>query len=386
MKILKWLGLSLAGLLMVGALVLAVVYQVTGPEGPAAESASAVLLEAGPYSVAELELTLVDESRPTPPNGEYPGSDSRTLVTTIWYPEEMVPDGSPLLIYSHGFMSNREEGDYLAEALASRGYVGASADFPLSNRNAPGGPNPADVVNQPQDVSFLIDSMLALAGADKPFPGEIEPSRIGVMGLSLGGLTSTLVGYHPRMRDDRVRAVISIAGPAAMFTRRFFMNSTAPFLMIAGTEDAIVDYQANAAVIPGRVPQGILLTIRDGSHLSFAAVAEPSMRFMDHPDSLGCDAIIAAIPEAADGGEESNPFAALGDLKDGINPELTQLTICTRPLGRALHPGRQQMITQVGGVSFFDSQFSNEAADRKMARDQLRRGMAEDFAEASITL
>jgi hypothetical protein len=33
-----------------------------------------------------MTVTLVDSSRPTPPNGSYAGAPDRTLVTDIWYP------------------------------------------------------------------------------------------------------------------------------------------------------------------------------------------------------------------------------------------------------------------------------------------------------------
>lgn len=383
---LKKILLGLGALVVVALVAVAVVYQVTGPEGPPSGSAAAQLIEPGPWSVSEQDLTLVDATRPTPENGDYAGADSRTLVTTLWYPEGEVPGGMPLVIYSHGFMSNRQGGNYHARALASRGYLVAAADFPLSNMNAPGGPNPADVDRQPGDVSFIIDSLLALEGDAKPFEADVDGSRIGVMGLSLGGLTSTLVGYHPRWRDERVRAVVSIAGPAAMFTRGFFLNSRARFLMIAGTEDAIVDYETHAAIIPGRVTQGTLLTIRGGAHTSFVSLAEPSMRFMDNPDSLGCESLTATV-EQANGDEETegNPFASLGDLSDGINQDLTALEICTKPIGEALHPGRQQMIAQAAVVSFFTSQFAEDADERRSAREFLRQGITADFPEARAT-
>ncbi len=380
MKILKWLGIGVAGVAVVGFLLLALVYVVTGPEEPPAGSVSAAALAAGDYGVEFEERTLVDESRRTPENGTYPGADSRTLVLNLWYPDEAVAGGSPLIVYSHGFMSNRDEGDYLAEALARQGYIVVAPDFPLSNGSAPGGPNPADVVNQPGDVSFIIDSLTALTGNDKPFNGEIDTARIGVAGLSLGGLTSTLVGYHPRFHDDRVRAVVSIAGPAAMFTRRFFLTRSAPFLMIGGTEDAVVDYATHAATIPDRAPQGTLLTIRGGTHIAFAGMAEPAMRFVDHPDSLACDALQAGVDQAGD----DNPFAQLGDLTDGVNPAKTAMVICANPLGDSLHPGRQQMITQVGVVSFFASQFADSAEARQAARTLLNQGMAGDFPEVSV--
>jgi predicted dienelactone hydrolase len=377
---LKWLAIGVAGLAAAGISLVTIVYLITEPEGPPDGSASAAALAAGDYGVGEAELTLVDASRPTPENGSYAGADSRTLVTHLWYPDEPVEDGSPLVIYSHGFMSNREEGVYLAEALARQGYIVAAPDFPLSNGGAPGGPNAADVVNQPGDVSFLIDTLTAPGENEMPFPGTVDASRIGVAGLSLGGLTSTLVGYHPRFHDDRIRAVISIAGPAGMFTRRFFLTRAAPFLMIAGTEDAVVDFETHAAIIPDRAPQGTLVAIRGGTHIAFAGIAEPAMRFVDHPDSVACDALVAGTED----GEGENPFAGLGDLTDGVNPDQTRLTICANPLGKTVHPGRQQMITQVAVVSFFASQFAEPAAARQAARSLLNEEMARDFPEVSV--
>lgn len=376
-RVLMWSGITLAGMVVIVAVLGGVVYLATGPEDPPAGSPSARFLEADTYAIGEVERTFVDVTRATPANGDYPGADSRTLVTTIWYPK--LEGASPLVIYSHGFMSDRFGGRYLAQALAGRGYIVAAADFPLSNRNAPGGPNASDVVNQPGDVSFLIDSLLALEGSESPFPGSIDRSRIGVAGLSLGGLTATLVGYHPRLRDDRVRAVVSIAGPAAMFTRRFFLTSQAPLLMIAGTEDAVVDYQTHAAGIPSRAPQATLLTIRGASHTAFVDLADPALRFMDHPDSIACEALLA-------GGDEGpeDPFAGLGDASDGINPAETRLAICTRPLGKTIHPGRQHLITQVAVLSFFSAQFAANAEGRQTARERLRTAMSEDFPEVSV--
>lgn len=166
-----------------------------------------------------------------------------------------------------------------------------------------------------------------------------------------------------------------------MFTRRFYTFSAAPFLMIGGTEDAVVDYEAHAAIIPNRAPQGTLLTIKGGTHISFASIAEPALRFADHPDSLACDALLAGGEQESD----DDPFTVLGDLSDGVNPKHTRLTICTKPLGDAIHPGRQQMITQVGVVSFFASQFSDSGDARQAARQLLNEGMDADFAEVSVT-
>ena len=361
---------------------LAATYLATAPNPPNPDSPSAEWLMPGPFTVGEKDFVFVDATRPTKPNNAYPGATSRTLNTTIWYPE--AADGShPLVLYSHGFMSTRYGGGYLAEGLASHGYVVASADYPLTHRGAPGGPDVSDVGNQPGDVSFLIDSVIGLGDSEKPFAGRIDQDRIGVMGLSLGGLTSTLATFHPRMRDHRIRAAVSIAGPASMFTQRFFDTTPTPFLMIAGTADAIVDYDANAAGIHERVEHGALLAIAGGSHTGFAGLAEPLMRLMDNPDSLGCSAITANL-----GSEPgNNPFADLGGAKEGVLRDPSAPPPCSDlPPSNSIHPGRQHMVTLLGVRSFFASVFAENAEAREGAKQQLTRNIAADFPEASFAM
>ena len=167
-----------------------------GPQGPPPDTPSARRLARGVHDVGSRDFSLVDRTRATAPNGEYPGTPSRTLETTLWYPKQAT-GALPLLIYSHGFMSYRRETEYLAKHLASHGFLVAAADHPLTNRRAPGGPEVQDVLQQPADVSFLIDSVLALEGEERPFSGRVDRERIGAMGLSLGGLTMTLAAFHP---------------------------------------------------------------------------------------------------------------------------------------------------------------------------------------------
>ena len=373
--ILTWVG----GLLVVVSIAIGITYLATQPTQPAATSESARWLEPGSHKTCEVDLTFTDATRPTASNDSFPGAATRTLNSTLWFPcNDTEPH--PLVVYSHGFMSNRHGGEYMSRNLASHGYVVIAADYPLSYRGAPGGPQAADVVNQPADVSFLIDSVIALDPQQRPFQGGIDPTRIGVMGISLGGLTSTLVAYHPRLRDPRIHAAVSIAGPANMFTPAFFQSAQLPFLMIAGTVDAIVDYQSNAAPIPDRVADGALLTIAGGAHTSFVALAEPLFRLMDNPDSLGCTAILASIDE-----DPGDVFKGLGDESDGVVRDQNAPALCHQiPLPLSIHPGRQQMITQIAVLSFFQAAFAPVASVRSEAQKMLAQGIAGDFSEASF--
>lgn len=105
-------------------------------------------------------------------------------------------------------------GTYLAEGLASRGYVVAAPDHPLTRRRA-ASRRIEDVVQQPADLRIVIDRLLASRAGERPFD-QIDPQRIGVMGLSLGGMTATLAAFHPRLRDPRIGAAVSIAGPMTL--------------------------------------------------------------------------------------------------------------------------------------------------------------------------
>ena len=122
-------------------------------------SSSKTWFKFGSYEVDLYQEIMVDESRTTPVNGDYAGSAQRALEVHVWVPKS-ANTKSPLIIYSHGFVSTWRGGAYLAEHLASRGYVVAAPDFPLTNWYAPGGPNITDIVNQPGDVSFIIDTIL----------------------------------------------------------------------------------------------------------------------------------------------------------------------------------------------------------------------------------
>jgi len=374
------IALVLSGLVLVLVVIGLATYLLTAPELLPAESNSAAWLNPGPHAVAEAELVFIDSSRSTNENNGEPGSPTRVFPTTVWYPRDT--DGShPLILHSHGFVSSRTELSYLAELLASNGYVVVAADFPLSSGSAPGGANANDLVNQPADVSFLIDSMLELSAQDKPFDGEIDIDRIGLTGLSLGGLTTSLATYHPRLRDKRVKAAVSIAGPTAMLSKRFYETTDIPFLMIAGTADGLIDHASNAAIIPERIDNGVLLTIAGGSHVGFVGLTEPFLRLMHNPDSLGCSAVMANLDE-----DSNQAITDLGTEEDGIYIDPNVPGVCTvLPLAKAAHPARQQMITQVGVLSFFESVFAEDEATRKAAYEQLSRFTSEDFAEASFT-
>jgi predicted dienelactone hydrolase len=370
----------LAGLGVALGLLLAFAHCASAPEPPQEGSESARRLAPGPLPVASVDHTFVDRSRATDANGDFAGAPERTLEATLWYPQGAAGP-HPLLVYSHGFMSWRSENVPLAELLASHGYVVVSLDYPLTNGGAPGGPNVADAVNQPGDVRFAIDQILGWSESERPFKGEIDRERIGALGLSLGGLTTTLVSFHPRLRDPRIQAALSIAGPGAIFDERFFATAAGlPFLMVAGTGDAMVDFELNAAPIPRKVARGGLLAIENASHAGFAAIADGfPLRMLDNPDSLGCLALSGNL-EAR---KVENPFAGLGGPENGvIFGDAPQLPCQKGVPDEALAAGRQLMITRLAALAFFESVFSQDPDARAAHASFLRETLPREWSEA----
>jgi predicted dienelactone hydrolase len=345
------------------------------------------VLQPGPSGVGTKTLTLVDTNRSTPANGGSPGQPSRTLVTQIWYPTApnaggtedeqvnapLVWDGPsiPLIMYSHGFMSSHTEGTYLADHLASHGYIVAAPDFPLSHIGTPGGATAADLPNQPGDVSFLIDTLLA----DGTFGGVIDRTRIGLTGLSLGGTTTLLTAFHPDLRDHRVRAAAVMAPGACFFGNAFYANAQLPLLLIDGDIDAITPYEENALFAYGEAhPPKYLVTLMGGTHTGFSAAAA-LFENQNNADDVGCGALGPAI---------SNSDLSLIDILGGagagiIAGDCPAPCAGPKPLPRGMRPSRQRTLTVLSILPFFESTLRGDAGDRAF----LEHTLAAENADAT---
>ena len=120
----------------------------------------------------------------------------------------------PLIVLAHGLTGSPSRHADLAEAWARAGFVVALPAFPLTNSTVPGGwSNYADVNNQPGDVSFVIDQLVA--ADDDPLSAlhaRIDPERIGLAGHSLGAATTYAATFDACCRDPRIDAAVVMAG------------------------------------------------------------------------------------------------------------------------------------------------------------------------------
>ena len=109
------------------------------------------------------------------------------------------------------------------------GYVVAAPAFPHTNDENPPPYLIEDVVNQPADVSFVLDELLAR--------GLGDAERVGVGGYSLGAETALAVGLHPRYADPRIRAVVALVGVLVQPEFATDVLRPVPLLLVYGTED-----------------------------------------------------------------------------------------------------------------------------------------------------
>ncbi len=337
-------------------------YTVAGCVAGDSDWTVASLNESGPHKVGELSDNLVDESRVTQAHGLIPEIPFRTIPITVWYPAKdgvlgaLTPelaDGGPfpMLIHSHGFMSNRDEITYMSSVLASHGWVVVAPEFPLTHLGTTGGVLLLDVVEQPADVSFILDNLLGWSlTASHALHGAVDPDRIAASGVSLGGLTTQLVTYHRDVKDDRIKAAISLAGPAEVLSEAFWADSETPLMLVHGDIDAIVDYEANAVAAYER-SGGLasLVTLVGGSHTSFASAGALLDGLTHNPDTFGCDALIGNLPE------EEGFLDALADEEAGIVPPETPTEPCAEAeLPPAMKSPRQHALTTAAVRAFLE--------------------------------
>jgi dienelactone hydrolase len=193
-----------------------------------------------PLEVDVATETFVDTSRPTAAGSRTPARPDRTIVTRIAHPTSGGP--YPLIVLSHGLTGHPDEYAETVRVWASDGFVVAAPAFPLTNRQVPGAEsNIGDVANQPGDVSFVIDQVLA-ANADPfaPLHGLVDTEAIGVVGHSLGAATTWAVSFNSATRDERIDSAVVFAGLTLdMAGGRYEFGSGLPLLVLHGDEDDV---------------------------------------------------------------------------------------------------------------------------------------------------
>jgi predicted dienelactone hydrolase len=269
----------------------------------AAHPASSARSSAGePTAVGLRIVEFIDRSRVI--RFANRAAQPRTLVTEVRYPAfgrsgandlrdaPARPGPYPLVIFGHGFAVTPAPYALLLDAWARAGYVVAAPVFPLGNARAPGGPNEADLVNQPADVRFVITQMLAESTrTGGPLSGLIARRSIAVTGQSDGGDTALAVAYDPALHDNRVNAAIILSGAEIPQLGPFaFPGHGPPLLATQGSADTINQPSATNEFFTQAPRPKYLLTLIGATHLppytdgqpQLGIVERVTVAFLDH--------------------------------------------------------------------------------------------------------
>jgi dienelactone hydrolase len=237
--------------------------------------------DAGSFAVGSRQVTVVDDSRSTDAWGGRQELPQRTLPTQVLYPAEgdadsteVTPDATPadgrwpLVVFSHGRGGTGPAYVNTLKVWASAGYVVLAPTFPLTSAETPGTPKTDDLVNQPADVSRLID-WATEPPAEEPLARHIDTEQIGVAGHSLGGFTSLAVGYNPKVRDDRADAVAEWAGSylPGLADGGAAVQDGPPLLAIHGDADGTVPYALAQNAVDAVGSPWHLITLVGGEHI-----------------------------------------------------------------------------------------------------------------------
>jgi len=193
----------------------------------------------GSYQTAQRQVTFTEPAH-VGLAGQYLGQ--RTLVTRIWYPRASgAARPFPLLLFAPGFLQCPDAYSHLLQAWAGAGYVVAAVTFPRTNCHLGPEAYEADLVNQPQDMSYVLTRLLALsAQPGDPFSGLLDPHEVGAAGQSDGGDTVAALGASTCCADHRLKAVAVLSGAEwPPMPGRYFPGEAPPMLFTQGSADAV---------------------------------------------------------------------------------------------------------------------------------------------------
>lgn len=243
-------------------------------------------------------------------------------------PYDLTTAPYPLVILSPGFALSSATYAWLAEHLASYGFVVISPEH--DEQLDPSLLWQATIV-RPQDILTVLAFIDAQSGTGGALAGLINRDLAAVIGHSYGGYTALAAGgarldtagfaadcqtayaandplvflcdallphlagmaklagldaipegLWPAWGDPRVKAVVSLAGDAAVFAQAGLAEVTVPVMAIGGTADKDSPYLwgTHPTYEYAASPQKVRIALNDAAHMIFTGPCEAMRRFM----------------------------------------------------------------------------------------------------------
>jgi dienelactone hydrolase len=175
----------------------------------------------------------------------------------------------PVIVYSHGLMGSRKAQSQAGEELASHGYVVIALDhtdcwateFP--NGRYLTGNHGGDVGNRLRDMQFLLDELARLNNSDPFLAGRLDLDRIGVYGMSYGGMVVETCRSDSRVKCAALWDVTNVQLNSAGLQK--------PFLVALGESASFISQ--DQWLFSKATTNATLLQIRGAQHLTATDIA-----------------------------------------------------------------------------------------------------------------
>jgi len=220
----------------------------------------------GRLAVGVTTADAIDESR-----------GNRTLTTEIWYPAkrsgrdvEPVRKRHPLVLIAHGLCGSRLYYDYLAQQLASHGFVVAAPDFVGVTRAAcDAGQLVLSIGDLALDLSFVARELHDTAGPLGMWARHVRGAATALVGNSLGGIA---VVEAARM-DSTFTAIVGLAPAvsAAAAPPLVGLTPRRAWMIMGATGDDLVSFSGwTQPFFEGLPAPAFLVRFTGGSHTGFS--------------------------------------------------------------------------------------------------------------------
>ncbi len=219
----------------------------------------------------------------------------------------------PLIIISHGYPGSRVLLTYLAENLASKGYIVVAIDHTESTHKDQKGFS-STLLNRAKDILFVLNQVAEAgkAGSNHFLSGIVDANNTGLIGYSMGGygvLNAAGAGYSDKLAgffstiaggskaiavrttnnpeykastDPRIKAVVAFAPwgmQQAVWDAEGLKGLKVPTFFVAGSQDDISGYEKGIkAIFDGSVnADRYILTYENARHNTAPNPPHPSL-------------------------------------------------------------------------------------------------------------
>lgn len=284
------------------------------------------LSQPGPYAFLKTTITVTNPATRQTAEGLTVNYD---FDSDIYLPRGLT-EPAPIVIISHGFGDVKESFTFLAEHLASYGFIAilpdhVGSDLAYRQTYLEGRLNtllsPMEFINRPQEISYLIDQLEELTAESAEWAEIADVTRIGVVGDSLGASTAlALAGAEinyarlvqncdqehvifnfalylecrarflpPQnydLKDPRVKAVIAAhALGGGLYGPEGFSQIDVPLLMVAGGNDIV------STVVTEQIHPFVWLQTQP----KYLAIFEGGTHFTSKPGREGAEGIFKLL-------------------------------------------------------------------------------------------